>query len=180
MSRLTRDELPNPSLETKFSAANGDREISIFPVQLTTSKIGNLTRLILLLLYVMTIHTVLANLIARPSLKKRCTTSKIISPQEYTGRFFCFAFSHNSFTNCTLLIFYFISYTSCKDLALYYCITVLLYLFIPPPPRSKVNPMLGFRGGRLSVVYPEITEMQARAVAKAAAANKKGQLNITL
>lgn len=37
----------------------------------------------------------------------------------------------------------------------------------------EVNPMLGFRGCRLSVVHPEITEMQARAVASAAAANKK-------
>ena len=37
--------LPNPSRETKFSGANGDREIFIFPVQLTTSRIGNLTRL---------------------------------------------------------------------------------------------------------------------------------------
>lgn len=33
--------------------------------------------------------------------------------------------------------------------------------------------MLGFRGCRLSVVYPEITEMQARAVAAAAAECKK-------
>ena len=33
----------NPSRETKFSGANGDREIFIFPVQLTTSRIGNLT-----------------------------------------------------------------------------------------------------------------------------------------
>ena len=41
--------LPNPSRETKFSGANGDREISIFPVQLTTSRISNLTRLILTL-----------------------------------------------------------------------------------------------------------------------------------
>ena len=49
--------LPNPSLETKFSGANGDREIFIFPVQLTRSRIGNLTRLILPLAYVMTIHT---------------------------------------------------------------------------------------------------------------------------
>ena len=49
--------LPNPSSETRFSGANGDREILIFPVQLTPSRIGNLTRLILLLLYVMTIHT---------------------------------------------------------------------------------------------------------------------------
>ena len=60
MSRLTRGTgLPNPFRETKFSGANRDREILIFPVQLTTSRIGNnLTRLILtLLLYVMTIHT---------------------------------------------------------------------------------------------------------------------------
>ena len=49
--------LPNPSRETKFSGANADREILIFPVQLTTSRIGNLTRLIHTLLYVMTIRT---------------------------------------------------------------------------------------------------------------------------
>ena len=41
--------LPNSSRETKFSGANGDREIIIFVVQLTTSRIGNLTRLILTL-----------------------------------------------------------------------------------------------------------------------------------
>ena len=35
----------------------GDKGIFIFPVQLTTSRIGNLTRLIHTLLYVMTIHT---------------------------------------------------------------------------------------------------------------------------
>ena len=40
---------PNSLRETKFSGANGDREIFIFPVQLTTSMIGNLTRLILIL-----------------------------------------------------------------------------------------------------------------------------------
>ena len=34
----------NPSREPKFSGANGDREIFIFPVQLTTSRIGNLPR----------------------------------------------------------------------------------------------------------------------------------------
>ncbi len=34
---------------------------------------------------------------------------------------------------------------------------------------SEVNPMLGFRGCRLSVVYPEITEMQVRAIVGAAA-----------
>ena len=40
-------ELPNPSREAKFSGVNGDRKQSFFPVQLTTSKIGNFTRLIL-------------------------------------------------------------------------------------------------------------------------------------
>ena len=35
--------LPNPSRETKFSGANGDREIFIFPVQLTTCRTGKAT-----------------------------------------------------------------------------------------------------------------------------------------
>ena len=48
---------PNPSRETKFSGTHGDRGMLIFPVQLTTSRIGNLTRLTHTLLYVMTIHT---------------------------------------------------------------------------------------------------------------------------
>ena len=39
--QLTRDG--NPSREIKFSGANGDREISSFPFQQTTSKIGKLT-----------------------------------------------------------------------------------------------------------------------------------------
>ena len=34
---------------------------------------------------------------------------------------------------------------------------------------AEVNPMLGFRGCRLSVIYPEITEMQVRAIVCAAA-----------
>ena len=38
--------MPNPSRETNFSGANADREVLIFPVQLTTCRIGNLTRLI--------------------------------------------------------------------------------------------------------------------------------------
>ena len=53
----------NPSRETKFSGTHGDREILIFPVQLTTSRIGNLTRLIHTHLYVMTIHTYLVHTI---------------------------------------------------------------------------------------------------------------------
>ena len=34
----------NPSRETKFSGANVDRDIFVFPIQLTTRRIGNLTR----------------------------------------------------------------------------------------------------------------------------------------
>ena len=41
--------LPNPSRETKVSGANGDKKISIFPFELTTSRTGNLTRLIIIL-----------------------------------------------------------------------------------------------------------------------------------
>ena len=41
--------LPNPFRETKLSGANATRGIFISPVQLTTSRIGNLTRLILTL-----------------------------------------------------------------------------------------------------------------------------------
>ena len=41
--------LSKASRETKFSGANGDREIFISPVQLHHRRIGNLTRLILTL-----------------------------------------------------------------------------------------------------------------------------------
>ena len=50
-------ELPNPSRETKFSGANGDREIFIFPVQLNTCKIGKFIRLIHTLVICMYDHT---------------------------------------------------------------------------------------------------------------------------
>ena len=49
--------LPNPSRETKSSGANADREMFIFPVQLTTCRVGNLTRLIHTLVICATIHT---------------------------------------------------------------------------------------------------------------------------
>ena len=38
----------------------------------------------------------------------------------------------------------------------------------------EANPMLGFRGCRLGIIYPEITEMQARAIFEAAAAVQRG------
>ena len=56
MSRLTRD---GTARETKFSGANVDREIVIFPVQLTTCRTGNLTRLIHTLAICMCDHTLL-------------------------------------------------------------------------------------------------------------------------
>ena len=48
---------PNLSREIKLSGVNGDRDIFVFPAQLTTSRIGNLTRLIHALLNMMAIHT---------------------------------------------------------------------------------------------------------------------------
>jgi len=42
----------------------------------------------------------------------------------------------------------------------------------------EFNPMLGFRGCRLGIIYPEITAMQARAVFEAAAATKKKGINV--
>ena len=57
MSRLTRDGMAEPvSRDQILRHARGQGD-TIFPVQLTTSRIGNLTRLIHSLLYVMTIHT---------------------------------------------------------------------------------------------------------------------------
>src|SRR5262249_61946989 len=38
---------------------------------------------------------------------------------------------------------------------------------------AEFNPMLGFRGCRLAVAFPEIAEMQARAIFEAAAAAAK-------
>jgi pyruvate,orthophosphate dikinase len=42
----------------------------------------------------------------------------------------------------------------------------------------EFNPMLGFRGCRLGIIYPEITEMQARAVFEAAAATRKKGIGV--
>ena len=54
MSMYSGTERPNLSRETKFSGVDGDREIFIFPVQLTTSRIGSHYRLVHTLLEVMT------------------------------------------------------------------------------------------------------------------------------
>ena len=56
MSRLRRDGTAEHVSRDQFSGANGDMEMFIFSVQLTTSRSSNLTRLIHTLLYVMTVH----------------------------------------------------------------------------------------------------------------------------
>jgi len=42
----------------------------------------------------------------------------------------------------------------------------------------EFNPMLGFRGCRLGIIYPEITAMQARAIFEAAAETKKKKIPV--
>ena len=49
--------LPKPSRETKISGTNADRGIVIFPVQLTMSRLGNLTRLTHTLAICVTMYT---------------------------------------------------------------------------------------------------------------------------
>jgi pyruvate,orthophosphate dikinase len=46
------------------------------------------------------------------------------------------------------------------------------------PELHEFNPMLGFRGCRLGLVYPEISEMQARAVFEAAAEVQKTGIKV--
>ena len=50
--------MPKPTREAKLSGANADKEKFIFPVQLTTCRMGNLTRLIHTLATCVTIHNV--------------------------------------------------------------------------------------------------------------------------
>ena len=61
MSRLTRDGTAEPVSRDQILRHARGQGIFIFPVQLTTSRIGNLTRLIHTLLYVMTIHTYISS-----------------------------------------------------------------------------------------------------------------------
>ena len=65
MSRLTRDGTAEPVSRDQIlrHLRVRGRGIFIFPVQLTTSRIGNLTRLIHTLLDVMTIHTYIQPLV---------------------------------------------------------------------------------------------------------------------
>ena len=80
MSRLTRDgTAEHVSRDQILRHARGQGN-TIFPVQLTTSRIGNLIRLIHTLLYVMTIHTYIHKL------NTHTHTNHAISLVEYIRR----------------------------------------------------------------------------------------------
>ena len=74
-------DLPNLFRDIQFSGANENWGTFVFPVQLTTSRIGSLTRLILTLaIYVMIIHTYIQYLTvwnsgASPADVYRCSNS---------------------------------------------------------------------------------------------------------
>ena len=65
MSRLTREGAAESVSRDQILRHAREQGNIIFPVQLTTSRIGNLTRLIHTLLYVMTIHTYIHTYIHR-------------------------------------------------------------------------------------------------------------------
>ena len=65
MSRLTRDGTAEPVSRDQIPRHARGQGNTNFPVQMTTSRIGNLTRLIHTLLYVMTIHTYIHTLTDR-------------------------------------------------------------------------------------------------------------------
>ena len=66
MSRLTRDGTAEPVSRDQILRHARGQGNTIFPVQLTTSRIGNFTRLIYTLLYVMTIHTYIDYILTFP------------------------------------------------------------------------------------------------------------------
>ena len=88
--------MPNPSRETKFSGANVDRELFIFPVQLTTSKIRNLTRLVHVLVICVIIHACAPTVTRAPTVTcSYLTTASVL---------FCFCFfGEMSFFSSTLV-----------------------------------------------------------------------------
>ena len=84
----------NPSRETKFSGTYGDR---IFPVQLTTSRIGNLTRLIHTLLYVMAMHTYILPRVRRHTPSKPQGIFERVLPWQVTLDQLICSLSHTHF-----------------------------------------------------------------------------------
>ena len=82
----------NPSRETKFSCTHADREIFIFPVQLTTCRTGNLTRLI---------HATLAICVIMHTMGK-------IKNRPYVGRYYIGIILHYSTFHYIILQYYII------------------------------------------------------------------------
>ena len=83
MSRLTRDgtaELVSRDQILKHARGQGN---IIFPVHLTTRRIGNLTRLIHTLLYVMTIHTYIHTYVH--TIKKKIMVCRVVGLSEGSG-----------------------------------------------------------------------------------------------
>ena len=78
MSRLTRDGAAEPvSRDQILRHARGHGDI-IFVVQLTPSRIGNLTRLIHTLLYVITIHTYIYTYVSRDQILRHARGQGIL------------------------------------------------------------------------------------------------------
>ena len=78
MSRLTRDGTAGPVSRNQFSGTHGDRGTSIFPGELTTSRIGNLTRLMHTLLC--DHHTYIRTYIQSRLWSPRGTCTKVNTP----------------------------------------------------------------------------------------------------
>ena len=76
-----------PSRGTKFSArTNADKEIFIFPVQLTSCRIGNLTRLIHALVICMCDHTICICSLYYGCLRLTCYLSAVIPSKTIMGK----------------------------------------------------------------------------------------------
>ena len=98
--------LPNPSRETNFSGVNADREIFIFPVQLTTCRTGNLTRLIHTLAICVTIHIIVTIAISCQMGANSRLASKDVN-HRLAVRSFCFLYYiSNSSEKPNILVIY--------------------------------------------------------------------------
>ena len=87
----SRDLIRPQSRDQILRHARGQGNI-IFPVQLTTSRIGNLTRLTHILLYVMTIHTYIHTVVVFFTLTDRAST---IPSTMYVCMYVCMAITYS-------------------------------------------------------------------------------------
>ena len=134
--------------------------MSIFSVQLTTSRIGNLTRWIHTLLYVMTIHTYIHNLTTRVHQSElflarhqpegwevigdpyviRCAQFQGRSLPLRRGRFLAsFSMRHAPFSKLFFLY-------CMLDQVMVYCIIIVSCAIVPPRSWSRLGPWVCFRG----------------------------------